>query len=264
MYMQEIYLSTSCQMISFDREIFKFCVRGDVNEVEKLLKQNENIYQPHKEVFSIVPLTVAIESKDEDLINLLLDVYERDLEALKGTNFKKALIALPEDQNEEFLQTIEDQPCSDSIPVLLKNDNQTIPKCVYLRKRLKHKDDLSLKLATTLEAKNGTCDLNYSKLYNSFCDSFLQIAIYYEIDEIVERLVNHPTVDIMTTNLMTNHTTLHYALHVGNMRNLKLLLSKFNFGNYWEDPQNIYYAMTSKKERSIKFITNKIFESGKT
>lgn len=139
-------------------EILRFCDNGDWISVEKLISRGENIYQRVTQCMNHVPLSVALLRKNEKLVNMLLDIYERDLEVLNGTDFKRALIAQPEDQTEEFFNIVETQPSADATPVLLKMNNNETPGCVYLRKKLNQKNDLSLKIAKKLEMKNGACD----------------------------------------------------------------------------------------------------------
>ena len=242
-------------------DFFNYCIAGDLENVKNLIRQGENIYQ--REKFNYVPLFVALAKKNEELVNLLLDIYERDLETLNGTQFKQALIAMGDDQTEELLQMVEFQPSEDFIPVLLKTNNIDKPKCVYLRKKLKDKNDLSLKLAKKLEAKNGTCDLNW-QLNNGFEEeSFLHFAIYHEMKKVVQRLLNNSTVDL-SLNKFKHHTPLHYALFTSNLEIINMLLSKPDFENFHDDPTYLYQAAISDKQTSLEIILKKLIESGKT
>lgn len=164
-------------------DLFKFCAAGEVEKVKQLITENVNIYEHLEKGFTFTSLLVALTVKNEIIANLLLDIYERDLEALCGSSYKRALVATPVDQTEEFMETVETVISNehDFVPVLLKNNNSETPKCVYLRKKQKNKNDQSMVLAMKLETKNGACDLNWHRVFERLTDSFLHLAIYHEM-----------------------------------------------------------------------------------
>lgn len=180
------------------------CFEGNLKRVKEFIHQNVSIYDGDN-------LLLTIQSKKKAVANLLLDVYERDLEALKGTKFNKALVAMPEDQTKELLETIETEATShDVTPLLLKRNNTETPNCVYLRKFLIHKNDLSLNFARKLEEKNGVCDLNF-QMFHFHPGSALHYAISNKMPEIVERLLTMHTIDINLVN-SEGFSPLHFAV----------------------------------------------------
>lgn len=91
--MFRIYESYFCTGIVYSAPIiFAHCADGDYEKVESSLNDNVNIYQRTGDGYNYVPVFVAICKKNERIANLLLNVYERDLRALDGTNFDRALI----------------------------------------------------------------------------------------------------------------------------------------------------------------------------
>lgn len=269
--MNQIYPSTFCTNPDSDfldsaSDLFKYCAAGDIVGVKSLLNQNENIYREiglsNYRAGNVVPMFVAFSSKNLKLVNELLDIYERDLEALSGLNFKSALIALPEDQTEEFMSIVETEVSDDVIPVLLKVNNNVVPKCVFLRRKLKERSDKSLQLAEKLK-KNGRCDLNWQIDLNGLEDSFLHLAIHLGLNSVINRLLSHPTVNPQVKN-SSSHTPLHWALHKGNLDIVNLLLSTHDCEKYYDDPSYLYQAALSGKQRAVEFMINEILKSGKS
>ena len=245
-------------------DIYKYCAEGDLEKVSNLIHQGENIYQRSVDYCTIVPLFVAICERKDKVVNILLDIYERDLNFLNITHSKKALIAMSDDQTEEFIKTVETEPSDDVIPVLLKSCKSEILKCVYLRKKLKDRNDLSIKLARKLEKKNGTCDLNFQVMFGDQPeDSFLHLAIYYEMKSILKRLLNQPSIDTKIIN-MSEQNPLHYAMSIGNLDIINLLLSKSDYGNFYEDRSYLYHAILSGNQKCIDMVLNKLFDCGVT
>lgn len=175
------------------KDILDYIFDSDFENVKRKIYRNENIY----EVFNLfsTPLTIAIRSKRSKIANLLLDIHECDLEVLKDTKYTKTLVAFPEDQTPELLNTIEATSSDSSIPVILKKSHGVKPQLFFLRSKLKSKNDSSLKLIKKLEKKNKYCNLNWS------CEEFgrgpaLHEAIKAKMNNVVERLVKIPTVDV--------------------------------------------------------------------
>lgn len=247
-------------------DLFKHCAAGDIVKVRSLLNQNENIYEEIGNGLNIVPMFIALNSKNVEVVNILLDIYERDLEALKELTCKKALIALPEDQTDELMSTVQFEASDDLgdgfIPVLLKSNNNEVPECVFLRKKLKNRSDLSLRLAKKLR-KNGLCDLNWQVHINALEDSFLHLAIHHQMISVINRLLSHPTVQnqIKTSS---NHTPLHYAMFTGKVDIANLLLSTSDYGRFFDDPSYLYQAALSGKQRVVDFMIEKMLENGKS
>lgn len=262
--MNQIYVSTIYSgSLKSASELFKFCADGDFEKVKSLTNANANIYKPVGGGYNFVPLTVAFNVKNLKLVNFLLDIYERDLEALKGTNFKRALVAFPDDQTEELCKTVEAEPSDDVVPVLFKNSNRASPKCFYLRQKLANKYDQSLRLARKLEVENGCCDLNWRFIHSDPEDSFLHLAIYFGMKTVVGRLLNHPTVESKLLN-SNSHSPLHYAIHSGNHLIINLLLSKSDYSRFHDDPSYLYQAAVSGKPNALDFVMDKMLESGKS
>lgn len=232
-----------------------FCVDGDVEKVAKSIARGENIYQTFSLNQCFVPLSVALLMKNEKLANMFLDIYERDLELLDGTRFKLALIAMSDDQTDEFLNTIEIEPSGDVTPVLLKTKNNETPRCVYLRKKLLDKNDLSLKFTTTLETKNNTCDINW-KCLNGDGETFLHIAIYYELKSIVQRLLQHPMID--PSIKVNGETTMNYALRVRNFEIINMLSSVPHFRTFYESQIGLFQAVTFSEPMDLEFFFQEV------
>jgi ankyrin repeat protein len=250
---------------SLDREtsseIFKVCLDGEVEKVRSLVNDNVNIYQYLMPNYKITPLFVTLPNKHEEIANLLLDVYECDLEALSQTNFTRALIALPEDQTEEFYKTIELEADGDnSLPVLIKLNNRETPKCVFLRRTLKSRDDSSVKIARQLEEKNGLCDLNSG---TGDEDSFLHLAIAYDLKTTTEKLLKNPKTNKTIANRY-DHTPLHYAIFAGNLQVVERILSNYHENVFVDDSSYLYQAAVSGKEKLFDFVVDKLMENGKS
>lgn len=111
-------------------DFFRYCYHGNFLKAKKEIKSNVNTYQTFSDR-RITPIIPAIHANKEKLVNLLLEVYERDLKVLKETNFKRALIALEVYLTEEFCACcVETFSTEDQVePVLLKNNNQESPNC---------------------------------------------------------------------------------------------------------------------------------------
>lgn len=262
--MYQIYPSTFYEgALLSASELFKSCAAGDCGKVESLLKENVNIYQPIGEGYNFVPLFVAIVKKNQKLVNLLLDVYLRDLGAVRGKRLKRALIALPEDCTEELLKAFDAEASEDVVPVLLKQNNCEAPKCFFLRKYLNNKCDPSLRLSRELEAKNGYCDLNWRLIHAEPEDSFLHLVIYHGMQSAFERLSGNPTVDLGISN-SRGHTPLHYAIHSGNQAFVDKLISNQIYQNFHEDSSYLYQAAQSGKSKALNFVIGKLSESGKS
>lgn len=244
-------------------EIFKICEAGELEKLESLLlRGSENIYKP-AEYFSstFVPLFAALWGKNEKIVNLLLDIYERDLEACAGTKSRRVLLSLPEDQTEEFWKTVKNEVSEDFLPVLVKNGKHENVKTVFLRRQLENKDDLSFQVAKKLEAKNGVCDLSWRSMQDPLEDSLLQTAVHNEMNTVVQRLLDHPMTDVKTLN-HRNQDAMHHAC-AASLEMVKLLMSSGKFENFHEDPSYLYQAAQSGKAKVVDFIINLMVQHGK-
>lgn len=249
--------------ISDSNELFKLCEAGDYEKVKTLvLEQNVNIYKRAGGDFSFVSLFVALQSKNQEIVNLLLDVYESDLEALSETSFKRALVAMPEDQSEELLKALTTESDGFALPVLLKSKNLEKPRCAFMRTQLRNKDDLSIKLAKYLETENGFCDLNWRTFKDELDESFLHLAVYYEMTAVVKRLMSNFTVDCRILN-SRNHSPLHYAVFIGNLEIVKLLMSKADSDVFISDSSYLYQAAMSGQQKVVDFVIEQMIASGK-
>lgn len=242
-------------------DFIKSCVSNENEKVENFLKENVNIYERALYCYSFTALHIALANKNEKIACLLLDIYERDLAALEGTRFKRALVATPADQTEEFWQTIETENTGDVSPVFVKVNNSDTPRCVYLRKSMRDRSDLSLKIANDLEHKNGLCDLNWRLFHGRKEDSYLHLAIYHEMKTIVKRLLSHRTVEKKILN-ERNHSPLHYAIFVGNLIAAKGLLTTSEYESCFEDFSYLYQAAVSGKHSAIDFLITNLIENG--
>jgi ankyrin repeat protein len=242
-------------------DLFKFCAAGEIEKVRKLIDEGENIYQHLEKGFSFTPLFIALTIKNEKLANLFLDIYEHDLEV---SNHKRALVAMPEDQTEEFMKTVDSEMNGDDfIPVLLKNYNSATTKCVYMRRKLNNKSDQSKMFAMKLEAKNGLCDLNWQKVYNRLTDSYLHLAIYHDMKSVIEKLLKNPMVDTKTVNDY-GHSPLHYAIFTGNLDVIEFLVSTLESDIFQKESSFLYHAVVSGKQKSLDFVIEKLLGSGKS
>lgn len=178
------------------------CGAGDIDKVKRAI-ENVSVYVHHRAETS--PLIKAIEEKHDEIVNILLEIYERDLEVLGTTKFNKALVAMAEDQSEELLATLMSEPVGVVVPVLLKSSNQAKPTIAYLSKRKTHKNDRSIEFAHKLERKNGICDINWDSQPPCGCPnphcirdylstSALKTAINDKNDSLAKRLLSIPTI----------------------------------------------------------------------
>lgn len=244
-------------------DFVKACNDGDLERVESLLRENVNIYKPFATNLgcNYVPLTAAFTSTNENLVHKLLDVYDRDLEALNGTKFSRGLISMPEDQTEEFLKTVESECDENFTAVLLKSNFSSVPKCVYLRKKLKDRNDSSLRIAKQLETKNGICDLNHQVIYYNQNETFLHFAVHYEMISVVERLLSHSKIDKKCISREEN-SLVHYAILTGNLNVIKLVLSNRDCNVSWKNSSFIHAAVESENLKTIDFVIEKMVEIG--
>lgn len=189
------------------KDIFESCNEGNLTRVKQLIEEeNVNIYKVVDDYRT--PLLAAIYSKKKAVVDVVLDVYERDVEALKDTKYTKALNAMPEDQTDELLRTVKDMPADNSVPVLLKTSNGQEPTLAFFRIKIKNKNDASIRLAHTLEEKYGVCDINcqnekyfggpalhfalrenmtiYMNVINSYDESPLELAVFHNNFKAVE------------------------------------------------------------------------------
>lgn len=238
------------------KDVYQNCYDGNLERVKYFVEvENVNIYK-FVDNFR-TPLTMAISTKKQNVVNFLLDIYERDLEALNGTKFTKALIALPEDQTEELFQTVEEVLTDNNvIPVLLKTGNTEKPKVVYLRKILKNKDDSSLRLAKKLEEKNDFCDINCEPTHPN-AQAPLLSALCEKMNQVVERLLKFPTID---KNLINKEGNSSLALAIlGN--NLKAV-EKISDGNshVFIDKSLLSFAVRSRNTKMIEYVVKKMME----
>lgn len=128
----------------------------------------------------------AMQAKHDDVIDLLLDIHERDLRVLATTEFGKALVALGEDQTDELLQALKKESTGDVVPVLLKATNLDTPTIAYLSKRKTHQKDRSIEFAHRLEAKDGMSDISNER---KFLNGRLGLAIDDKNDSLLNRLL---------------------------------------------------------------------------
>ena len=247
-------------VVDSGNEFLRFCTLGDFEKVKSLLEEGVNVYKPTD--YNFAPLSLAF--GNENLVNLLLDVYELDLEALNGTHSKRVLIALPDDQTEEFWETVENELSQENlIPVFVKDKRNVTVKRVYLRRQLKDKDDLSFEISKTLEMKNGACDLNWRYSLEDPEDSFLHRAIIHQMRNVVKRLLNHSTTDVHVKNRF-GQTPLHYALHAGSLELVSIWKDDPGFEKIHEDPMCLYYASSSGKLKCLDFVIDLMLENGKS
>lgn len=264
MAMQAVYAnSLPFGVLNEAGEFFKICAAGELEKLESfLLKNNENIYKPVDYFGSpFVPLFAALCGKNEKIVNLLLDLYERDLEACAGTKSRRVLLALPEDQTEEFWKTVENEVSEDLQPVLVKNERNENMKTVFLRRQLEDKDDLSYQIAKDLEAKNGVCDFLWRPQKFPPEDSLLHAAVHNEMKTVVQRIFDNKIIDVKTVNC-NNHNPLHCAC-AASLEMVKLLLSSGSFENFHEDPSYLYQAAYSGKAKVVEFIIDSMVQHGK-
>jgi hypothetical protein len=252
------YASTAA---TFSSEVVKRCALIHVQKLKELIEQNVNIYSD--EGCGIVPLTIAMHSKNEELIELLLDVYERDLSALEGTEFKKALVAYPHDQTDELLKHCKEQPTEKCVALLLKADNKTVPKLVFMSKMLESKDDMSLKLIKQLVKKKSFVDLNYNEVYGQKEDTLLHLAIYYGMLKITYRLLIHPTVDKSLVNHL-DQNPLHYALSSAFSYAIHELFKLPVYSKWRDDPSYLYHIAAAGRRHLCSYILREITDFVKT
>jgi len=197
-----------------------------------------------------LPLTHSlIFCETDEVAHYLLDIYERDLEVLKGTHFKKALVAMPEDQTEEFLSCCQFSVLDDVKfiePVLLKKNNLESPKLAYLSRKLKDKNDQSLKFIKKLE-KNGSCDLSFEFGDNK---TILSRFIYSYKFDIIVRLYNSPFVD---EDIKNNHKNdfLNRYFYDSDLSSHEYLFDNFKF-----DQCHITWCTNFKYVKKLNFVLN--------
>jgi ankyrin repeat protein len=245
---------------SFDeatRNLYNNCYNGNIKSVNELIEQHVNIYKPQNDFMT--PLQVAIFKNKLVIVNLLLDIYERDLEALNGTKFTRALIAMPEDQTEELLKTVEEDPVDGFIPVLIKINNSEKSKCVFLRNKLKSKNDSSLRLAKTLERKNGWCDINWQNIRSYGTGPALHYVLKENMIQIVDRLLKIPSID---KNIIDfgGQTPLHFAVLRGYFKAFEAIYRKSDIKN---DISFLYLVVQSKDMKMMELVVQKMLENGK-
>lgn len=234
------------------------CKYFNKEQVSQLISMNLGIYKTDDEGLS--PLQAAIALNKHANAGLLLDVYERDLEPLRGTIFKRALVAMPEDQTEEFWKHIEPELVDDCTPVLVKNNNRDTPKCVYLRNKLKHKSDDSMQLARKLKEKNGICDINWHS--ESHCGvTALHFALQNRMKRVVQRLLTMPTINTTLKNSL-GETALHHALQYSDVDTVETITTDPEvFAN---DLYLLTYSTRNRKMQPImEHVIKKMVESGK-
>lgn len=236
------------------QDIYESCHDGNLRRVKHLVEvENVNIYKVNHDFKT--PLSMAISSKNQVVANLLLDVYERDLETLKGTKFTKALVAMAEDQTEELLKTVEEVPVDDNVvPVLLKTSNCEKPKLVYLRKILKNKDDSSLRMAKKLEDKNDFCDINSLPSHPNAITPLID-ALTENMNQVVKRLLKFPTIDKNLCKEKEN-SPLKYAVLCNNVEAAEIISD----GNpqLFCDEGFLAYSVRSRSVKMIEFVVKKI------
>jgi ankyrin repeat protein len=235
---------------------------------QKLLDQltNENstlnIYKANDEDFSNT-LLWALYGRRLDIVDILLNIYETDLEAIKciqPTNAKKVYMAYDE-QIEEVIKfsvkSIEHQPeLPEIIHVMLKRTNTTIPECVSINLKEASRNPSFEELLKVLY-DNGTCDLNAR--INQKQDTLLHIASYFGYQHIVERLLNlgadHRLINIH------NQTALWYALYTGQLE-ISMKLACLPDVIFWQrDKSNNFLARAaacSGKFRVFEYIIDKM------
>lgn len=262
--MNKIFLANYLSLTEkYDNDLFRYCAHGNEVKVKELLDQNVNIYSTFGDGYKFVPLFIALHSKNETLGNLLLDIYERDLSVLKGSGLKKALVAFPNDQTDELMQHIKYEQSSDSIAVLIKNDNQNVPQLAYLNKTLTSKDDKSLQLQTKLRDKNGECDLNWNMAHELKSDSFLHLAIYYKLNEIFHRLITNEMIDKVILNDL-NQNPLHYAIGVQNSYATWTLQDFPAYARWFDDQSYLYHCALAKNVSFCSFMFREMMDFGKS
>ncbi|KAG5679061.1 hypothetical protein PVAND_008658 [Polypedilum vanderplanki] len=261
--MNKIYVIpyTNNEKCNSKSEIHNWCILNNVEKLKELIDQNTDIYSCDDSKEKISPMTFAMHSKNEALILLLLDIYERDLSALDETEFKKALIAYPKDQTEELLKHCKKEPTSKCVPVLLKNDNQSVPKLVYLSKILENKDDLSLTLIKKLTTKKSFVDLNYK--VDDQKNTLLHLAIYYRYWSVFFRLLHNPKVDKKLENSL-GQNQLHFAIGSKFSVGFHQLIDLPEYKRWIENPSYIYQAAVSGKRHLFGFILGEFLDLGKT
>lgn len=254
----------NCQP-NFPNDFFRYCNNGNVKQAKMEIAKNVNIYQTFTDM-KLTSMLFALHSKKEPLVNHLLDIYERDLSVLSETNFKRALIATETDLNNDFYACCVDEfPCeADVEPVLIKINNHEAPKCLYLRKQLKSKDDLCLKIIGRLEEENGTCDLNWRFKWalneddnNHYGDCYLYLAAYFGMTSVLKRLLSNRTVDRKTDK--QEHDSIHFAICSGKVDSIKALLAEIavrSFDSY------LWQAASSGSSESFECIVAEIKKCG--
>ncbi|CRL03746.1 CLUMA_CG016960, isoform A [Clunio marinus] len=247
-------------------DFYRHCNNGNVKHVRDAIMNNVNIYQTFSDM-KLTPLLFALHTKKEHLVNMLLDVYERDLEVLKDTNFNRAFMAYESDLSDEFYACCVERFSSeaDIEPVLVKVNNQELPKCFYFRKQLQNKDDSCLRVLRDLEQKNGLCDLNWRFIWPFHPDdykhgeSYLQLAAYFGMINVSKRLLTNKTVDKHMKRL--NLLPLHYAINSKRIEVVKAFIEYYN-NEFVDDKSFLWHAVTSRNSEIYEFIVGEMLKIG--
>ncbi|CRL03747.1 CLUMA_CG016964, isoform A [Clunio marinus] len=247
-------------------DFYRHCNSGNVEHVHDAIMNNVNIYQTFSDM-KLTPLLFALHTKKEHLVNMLLDVYERDLEVLKDTNFNRAFMAYESDLSDEFYACCVERFSSeaDIEPVLVKVNNQELPKCFYFRKQLQNKDDSCLRVLRDLEQKNGLCDLNWRFIWPFHPDdykhgeSYLQLAAYFGMINVSKRLLTNKTVDKHMKRL--NLLPLHYAINSKRIEVVKAFIEYYN-NEFVDDKSFLWHAVTSRNSEIYEFIVGEMLKIG--
>jgi hypothetical protein len=244
----------------FNSDLHKYCALDNLTKVKELIESGADIYEFSDDGCKVIPLILAIHTKNEELIGLLMDVYEKDLSVLQSTEFKCAIAAYPEDQTEEFLRHCKKESSSPrDIPVLLKNDNKTSPTLVYLVRTLESKNDPSLRLLKKLKRKRARADINYNGVSGQKDDTFLHLAFHYRLIKVAYQLLSNPFIDASATNQL-NQNPLHYAINADFSYAIHFLFALPAYKKWIDDPSYLYQAAVSGRRHLFSYMLGELLD----
>ena len=237
---------------------FRYCYSNNVKQMKREIANNVNICQTFSEK-SITPMMFAFHNNKVNMVNLLLDIYDRDLNALEETEFRNAVITFENDLTDDFLSCVSNAFLnSKRVPVLIKTNSQNPPNLIFLRKTLDNKNDICLQVVRKLKEKNGVCDLNL-KFDCNFGTSYILMAAYFGMTTILKRLLKNKTLDRNIGNDKSN--PLHYAIIRGKLLAAKLLMEHCSNESHFT--LSLSNAASSGSSEIFEFITEKVMGKAK-
>lgn len=193
-------------------------------ESVKEIYKNVNIYEISKcYPPGVNALFYALNKNQKKIASKILDIFEKDLKVLVEWNLSSAFVVQDQLLISEILLVCEEEFVVGLEPVLCKLESSEESKIVFLRTKLRDRQDPSLQLLDKIR-ENGVCDINWQP-QSLYGDTYLHYAAFHGMTEIVERLLNNPLIKSQTKN-SKRQTPLHYACFAGSYDSALLLASR--------------------------------------